>query len=376
MDQINIESIQQYYKCNHTPTLCCDRDLKIVWMNDAAAKALGNSGSTELNHIFPRIDAGYIQEHLSGKSDFYVELTDQDNLSQLHIHPVQHEGKTRWCFVLVESHTKLEPLWGNLTCNQNTLSLFASQNRFALTSIFNTISFLKSDLERYELYDEIQHLNHISSNCYTILKIILNCSEYNRLLYQKEYLKTSRVDLRAPLEHLLSGVKLLLLHTEIEFSYELPDEPLLTEADTEKLNIALLQLISNACKFTSPGNRVVVTIGRQKHTIMIRVSDKGVGIPPENLQKIFTPFFSFDPNTNSYSGIGLGLPYVQKIVRLHGGECIVSSSLNQGTTVSMAFPVKLTPGETVFESDNFEYVLGRFSPITVYLSDIYTIPID
>ena len=380
MAQIEIDSIQRYYKYYNIPALRCDDRLRIIWSNDEAAKRLGISGQPKLTDCFPRLDAEYIMEHLSDQCGFEVELEEQEFQIQFSFQPIVENEAFVCCFVLIRRQPRVESPTvfrsDGTSENKCAVSMFSLQSRFALAGIFNTLPLLKSTLERYDLYDEIEYLRDIADHSYNIMKLIYNSTEFNRLLYEKDYCRLQPVDLRLPLGNLLAGVKLLLIHSGTDFSYQVCEEPLIANADSERINLVLLQLISNACRFTSPGNRVMVTVGRQKQTITVRVSDKGVGIPSENLQSIFTPFFSFDPNTNSYAGIGLGLSYAQRVVRLHGGECIVSSSLNHGTTVSILLPIHQDPNPPLLHSDRFEYVLGRLSPISILLSDVGVIPID
>lgn len=380
MGQIEIDSIQQYLKYNNIPALRCDDRLRIIWSNDEAAKRLEISGQPKLTDCFPRLDAEYILEHLSDQGGFEMDLEEQEHQLQFSFQPIMENEAFVCCFVLIRRCPKMEApnvfRSDGTSENKHAVSMFSLQSRFALVGIFNTLPILKSTLERYDLYDEIEYLKCIADNSYSILKLIYNSTEFNRLLYEKNYCRLQPVDLRLSLGNLLAGVKLLLIHSGTDFSYKICEEPLIANADSERINLALLQLISNACRFTSPGNRVMVTVARQKQTITVRVSDKGVGIPSENLHSIFSPFFSHDPNTNSFAGIGLGLPYAQKVVRIHGGECIVSSSLNHGTTVSILLPIQQNPSTPLLHSDQFEYVLGRFSPISILLSDVGVIPID
>jgi two-component system sensor histidine kinase AtoS len=107
------------------------------------------------------------------------------------------------------------------------------------------------------------------------------------------------------------------------------------EADGEALKQALLNLIINAIQAIPDGGTVTVsTRTEDEHTVSIKVADDGVGVAPENLDKVFDPFFSTKP-----SGTGLGLAMVHRIVDAHRGVITFDSRPGQGTTVEIRLPI-------------------------------------
>jgi signal transduction histidine kinase len=108
------------------------------------------------------------------------------------------------------------------------------------------------------------------------------------------------------------------------------------------LQRAVENLITNAFKYTPDGGRIVIRIGllemKGERGIEISVKDNGVGIPPEDISRIFEPFYR-GRNTKNEKGIGLGLSLVKQVVELHGGKVDVQSELGQGSTFSIRIPV-------------------------------------
>ncbi len=102
----------------------------------------------------------------------------------------------------------------------------------------------------------------------------------------------------------------------------------------------LLNLLSNAFKFTPPGGRVEVGLVAGKADIVLSVRDSGCGIPADQLTRLFQPFEQLD---NRYGrangGTGLGLTLVRALSELHGGKCSIQSEVGHGTTVSVCLPV-------------------------------------
>jgi len=111
-------------------------------------------------------------------------------------------------------------------------------------------------------------------------------------------------------------------------------------ADKRALNQILLNLLSNAIRFTDRGGKVTISARAEAATITFIVEDTGVGINDEDLARVGEPYFQAG---NSYDrrhgGTGLGLSIVKGLVRLHGGECSIRSRVGEGTRISVRLPV-------------------------------------
>jgi two-component system, OmpR family, heavy metal sensor histidine kinase CusS len=114
--------------------------------------------------------------------------------------------------------------------------------------------------------------------------------------------------------------------------------PVVVAGDAAWLERLLLNLIDNALKFTSPGGRVRVIVGREGPGAMLQVVDTGAGMTPEVVSHAFERFYRGDPARSSTAGAGLGLSLVQWIVDRHDGTIAIESALGQGTTVHVSFP--------------------------------------
>lgn len=103
------------------------------------------------------------------------------------------------------------------------------------------------------------------------------------------------------------------------------------------LHLALTNIVGNACKY-SDNRPVRVALASTGETVIIVVSDEGIGIPPKEIQHIYDPFFRAS-NTHRYEGYGIGLPLARNIIRLHKGTLTVNSEENKGTVIQITFPV-------------------------------------
>ncbi len=126
---------------------------------------------------------------------------------------------------------------------------------------------------------------------------------------------------------------------ELEVSVVIPSKPLFLYMDREKFEQLLLNLLSNAFKFTERGGRISVSLQEVNGLVDLRVADTGSGIPKEKLDTIFDRFTQADSSeTRQYAGTGIGLALVQSYAELHGGTVRVESEPGAGTVFTVSFP--------------------------------------
>ena len=110
-------------------------------------------------------------------------------------------------------------------------------------------------------------------------------------------------------------------------------------ADKLRLGQVISNLLSNACKYSPPGARITIRAREEDAGVRIDVSDRGIGISPEDQERLFTKFFRADnSSTREVSGSGLGLYITKHLIEAHGGRIWASSQIGQGTTFSIIWP--------------------------------------
>ncbi|MBW1722689.1 MAG: GAF domain-containing protein [Deltaproteobacteria bacterium] len=113
--------------------------------------------------------------------------------------------------------------------------------------------------------------------------------------------------------------------------------------DSEKMKQVILNLLSNAVEFTPEGGKIDVTTlktrdGRSSEIVRIEIRDTGIGIPPENLEKVFDPYFTTKHKSSIHNGTGLGLFIAHKNMEDHKGSIEVDSKVNEGTVFTLSLP--------------------------------------
>jgi PAS domain S-box-containing protein len=135
----------------------------------------------------------------------------------------------------------------------------------------------------------------------------------------------------------------LLVHGDARtVGLTLPEEPIFVDVDVAKLSLALTNVLSNAYKFSPQGGDIELDLvwrGEEGHgEVGIRVTDHGLGMTPEQIQRVFDRFFRADASGN-IPGTGLGMTIVKEIIELHGGAVSVNSAHGVGTTVILWLPL-------------------------------------
>jgi signal transduction histidine kinase len=129
----------------------------------------------------------------------------------------------------------------------------------------------------------------------------------------------------------------------IAVTTRMPDIPLPLEVDRGRCIAAFEYVLDNAVKFNHDQGRVEIEVAGVGETVQVRVTDTGIGISPEEQERIFSPFYQVDRKlTRTYEGAGIGLTLAKRYVELHGGTLQLVSQLGAGTTATIALPCPST----------------------------------
>jgi two-component system, OmpR family, sensor histidine kinase VicK len=125
----------------------------------------------------------------------------------------------------------------------------------------------------------------------------------------------------------------------VAFKRKLPKQAIFVEVDEDKMTQVLYNIISNALKYSPEGGQVTFSIKEKDDKIIVSVADQGVGIPKENIGKIFDRFYRVDKaRARKLGGTGLGLAIAKEMVNAHGGAIWATSEEGKGTKISFSLP--------------------------------------
>lgn len=114
------------------------------------------------------------------------------------------------------------------------------------------------------------------------------------------------------------------------------------KADKERLEQVLVNLLTNAIKYSPGKNRIDVTVKSENDKLIVTVKDYGIGIPKDKIAKIFTRFYRVDDKSMRFSGLGIGLYISAEIISRHGGSIYVDSEVGQGSSFTFSIPFPVT----------------------------------
>jgi cell cycle sensor histidine kinase DivJ len=185
-------------------------------------------------------------------------------------------------------------------------------------------------------YAEYADLIHESGR--HLLDLINDLLDVSKIEAERFQLQVEVLDAREPVSAALRLMRVQADDAGLFLRATLPSEPLDIEADPRALKQIVLNLLSNALKFTPRGGQVTLTLAAQGEALELTVADTGMGISTEDLKRIGRPYEQAGDAGQRSKGTGLGLSLVRGFAELHGGEMIIESTLGEGTSVLVRLP--------------------------------------
>jgi PAS domain S-box-containing protein len=180
-----------------------------------------------------------------------------------------------------------------------------------------------------------------------LVRLIDDLMDVSRITRGQLTLRKERADLRSIVESAVETAQPQLTAAGVTLTLDIPAAPLLLEADTTRIAQVVLNLLTNAAKFTPSGGHVTVAARRQGDRVSLVVRDTGVGIAPEDQEKVFGMFVQLNRDMRrSQTGLGIGLTLVKQMTEMHGGTVSVwSAGTGQGSEFTITLPL-LVSAET------------------------------
>jgi cell cycle sensor histidine kinase DivJ len=196
--------------------------------------------------------------------------------------------------------------------------------------------------DRYSEYAELIH----ESGAH-LLELINDVLDMSKIEAERFELSREDFDARDAISAVLRLMRGQAERAGITLRGALPTEPLEAEADRRAIKQIAMNLLSNAMKFTPRGGSVTISARADGQVLELAVSDTGVGIQREDLERLGRPFEQAGGSEQRQGGSGLGLSLVRAFAKLHGGDMTIVSTFGEGTTVTVRMPVLVV--ETALE---------------------------
>ena len=223
------------------------------------------------------------------------------------------------------------------------MAVLAHEIRNPLNAILTAVQFLKLSPPGDE--DSAEAVDAIEGQARHLARMVEDLLEVSRIAQGKVQIRKRPVDLAALVSRAVETARPAIESRSHELIVSLPDAPPRLEADESRLVQVLVNVLTNAAKYTNPGGRIVLSVTRDDGHVVLRVRDNGIGIAPDVLPNIFDLFTQAEhASEHAQGGMGIGLWLVRNLVELHGG-CVTASSLGigHGTEFVITLPSQSTP---------------------------------
>ncbi len=231
------------------------------------------------------------------------------------------------------------------------LANMSHELRTPLNAIIGYSEMLYEESEEQGQEEFASDLQKIQTAGRHLLSLINDILDISKIEADRMELRPEVFDVPRLLSELIDTVTPLARQNHNTIQIDLPDELGTICADQMRLRQVLLNLLSNACKFTESGTVTlsVATAGHEEtgesdsHSVMtFAIHDTGIGMTPDQMQKLFTPFTQADESTTrKYGGTGLGLAITRRLCQIMGGDVTVESTYGQGSTFTVTLPTNV-----------------------------------
>ncbi|HEY0602157.1 MAG TPA: ATP-binding protein, partial [Herpetosiphonaceae bacterium] len=223
------------------------------------------------------------------------------------------------------------------------LANMSHELRTPLNSIINFTRILMVGMRGPVTESQVDYLNRVRSSGEHLLGLINDILDLSKIEAGKMELFKEPISIGDVVHSVMSSAAGLTKSKPIELHHEIePDLPTI-EVDRTRIRQVLLNLLSNAAKFTDEGS-ITVRVTQQDSQVLISVRDTGIGIAPEHQALIFEEFRQVEGDSNRrYEGTGLGLAICRKLIELHGGRIWVESAAGAGSTFFFTLPFQIVP---------------------------------
>jgi two-component system, NarL family, sensor histidine kinase BarA len=292
-----------------------------------------------------------ILKHFMGLLDVMI-FTGHKNLiaARLHIESITESYRE-----LSEKNRQLEESFARLKeldrLKSNFLATMSHELRTPLTSVIGYSEMMLEGLGGPLTSEQREYVGIIMEKGENLLQLITSILDISKIEAGRVRLVVAEVDVAQLMRDAVATVLPLARKKGLKVLCE-PGALPRFRADRDKIRQCLVNLCSNAVKFTPAGGTVVVSgEALPRERIAVRVSDTGIGIPEEHVERVFDVFYQVDGSaTREYGGAGLGLAIVKSFVEAHGGEVSVRSGVGEGSTFSMILPARPPPAPAVTPS--------------------------
>ncbi|MBP7461950.1 MAG: hybrid sensor histidine kinase/response regulator [Candidatus Delongbacteria bacterium] len=290
------------------------------------------SGQAEKQDIARAINHG-------GIFAFLFKPIDSEQLLQTLNNGIENQRMKRQ---IIHQNQKLQQMNQQLQLANSTKDRFFSIIAHDLRSPFNgllgLVQFMRESIQELSKEDISQALMELQQHSETVYELLQNLLEWSKMQSDQISYRPAPVELNELIKNIVRLNTVTAEQKGLTFEHRCPESARIS-TDSNLLNTILRNLVSNAVKFTPFGGSIRLEVTLEPERVIMVVSDTGIGIPEENLSRLFRIDHKFStPGTAGERGTGLGLILCHELAGILGGELRIESPSGQGTRVSLIVP--------------------------------------
>jgi len=311
----------------------------IIHNNPAATKMLSRTldPAVDFDSVFGK-DAEF-KKLLTLKRSEYLECQKRvgDRELELFMAPFSSDQGAGGAMVVIHDVTEQRK------SEQTRREFVANVSHELRTPLTNVKSYAETILSAGdELPPELRNnfLGVIVSEADRMTRIVKDLLTLTKFDYGKMEMNISRFAFAEPIENVYKAVSLDAKNHGHTLTLECEENLPFVNGDRERIEQVVMNIVSNAIKYTPDGGRIAITAARTGKNVFVRISDNGIGIPEKDLPRLFERFYRVDKARSRESGgTGLGLSIAREILLQHKGDIRIESVYGEGTDVTITLPV-------------------------------------
>ncbi len=321
-----------------------DTNLNIIYLNSSGAAYLGADPSMSIGKSLESIDteesfmkaaSSILNPDAARKQVFEIELEHSSSILRATCSRVSRDQDTI-CLIYLEDITQQRHA-------DKSLNVFIAQATHELRTPLTNIRLYTEEAMDSEVTDEkfrSEAFNMISSESRRLERLVSDMLCVSELEAGSMQIRKESVRPESMFEELERDYSAQAQAKEIVLNFDMPPKFPTIEGDRDRLGQAIHNLIGNALKYTPTKGTVTVKVDfDEMDSMTVSVSDTGIGISKEDQKRIFERFCrASDQRIESIAGTGLGLTITQEIAKMHAGDLVVESELDQGSTFILTIP--------------------------------------
>lgn len=252
------------------------------------------------------------------------------------------------------------------------LSNITHEFRTPINIIQGTVQLIEKGLKNntYNMTKLEKHIKYLKKNSNRLLRLVNNLVDITYIKNGYHELNLKNQDIIKLVEDICNSVTKSERDQGINLIFDTNCEEQIIACDEDEIERILLNLISNAIKYSPQGEKIEVNVNVESDNVKIEVKDYGIGISKENLDIIFEDLTRLDNNMNRKNeGSGIGLAIVRSLVDLHNGTINVESELGNGSRFEIVLPITYLENENLM--DNSIPRTNKVEKCNIEFSDIY-----